>query len=263
MGVRSYLPGSFPERGAGNGSAARVAVREFFPVLLVLAAVDVSTDGRLLKTVTVVPNLGETVPAMVYVYAFLGAGAYAVTSLAFNPKESIVETYRLTYRMVGALPLAAGVYLLSRQLGVGPTETSVPLVGVVFLSGLYVRLTLRRLGDLAERLYGAAGTNEGEEHRRVAGENARQSWRYVATGDLPEADRREAVATLERVEAITGDDDATRQELERARELSEETRQLLAAGSDGDDGDPPTDAGPGETPDDGTRSPDDGPTPGD
>jgi hypothetical protein len=258
MGVRSYLPGSVPERGAESESAARVAVREFFPVLLVLVAVDISTDGWILKTVKVVPALSEEVPAMVYVYAFLGAGAYAMTSLAFSPKESIVETYRLTYRMIGALPLGAGVFVLANQLGM--SEMNVTIAGAVFLSGLYVRLTLRRLGDVAERLYGRAGTAEGDEHRRATAENARESWRRVATGDPPETVRRDAVDGLERVEAITADDEATRQELEHARELSERILQRLDEPSEeveaalsGDDS--------GREPDSGTT--DEGPAPGD
>lgn len=244
MKVRSLVPERFPARQeAERQSAARTAVREFFPILLVLVAVDVSTDGRILKTVTVIPNVSEPVPGTIYVYAFLGAGAYAVTSLAFEPKQSVVETYRLTYRLIGALPLGAGVYLLARQLGASSGTTPIPVAGVVFLSGLYVRLTLRRLGDVAERLYGGeTGTTEQDQHRQAAENNARQSWRRVATTDLSDTDRQDAMVLLERVEAITGDDDATRQELARARALSERALDRLdgsdagASGRDGTDG---------------------------
>jgi hypothetical protein len=238
MELRSLAPGSFPGRqDRRTESAARVAVREFFPVLLVLVAVDVSTDGTVLGALTVVPNLSEQVPAAVYVYAFLGAGAYAVTSLAFSPKESIVETYRLTYRMVGALPLGAGVYVLATQLGV--SEVTAPVAGVAFLSGLYVRLALRRLGDLAEKLYGAEDDVrqpfEAERRRRVTNANLRRCWRHVATTDLPPDDRRTAVGLLERAGAITDDEDATRQELARAHELSERALEELGLSGDGGD----------------------------
>jgi len=238
MKLRSLTPGSFPGgQDRGTESAARVAVREFVPVVLVLVAVDVSTDGRVLGTLTVVPDLSEPVPAAVYVYAFLGAGAYAMTSLAFNPKESIVETYRLTYRMVGALPLGAGVYVLATQLGV--SEVTAPVAGVAFLSGLYVRLALRRLGDLAEKLYGGDRTRQPFEtarHRRTTNANVRRCWRYVATTDLPPEDRRPAVGLLERAEAITGDEDATYQELARAHELSDRAVRELGLSSGGDAG---------------------------
>jgi len=238
MKLRSLVPGSFPEhRGSGTESAARIAVREFVPVVLVLLAVDVSTDGTLLGTLTVVPDLADPVPAVVYVYAFLGAGAYAMTSLAFNPKESIVETYRLTYRMVGALPLGAGVYVLATQLGV--SEVTAPVAGVAFLSGLYVRLALRRLGNLAEKLYGSGRARqpfETERHRRTTNANVRRCWRHVATTDLPPEDRRTAVGLIERAEAITDDEDATHQELGRAHELSDRALRELGLSGDGDAG---------------------------
>ena len=267
MELRSLFPRPFPDRGGdgagdgsgnenqdgdGNGvtsepstergvrSAARVAVREFLPVVLVLAAVDVSTDGRLLKTVTVLPNHAQPGLGEVYVFAFLGAGAYAMTSLAFNPKESITETYRLVYRMVGALPIGAGVFLLAEALELA--DATVPVVGVAFLSGLYVRLALRRLGDLAERLYGAEEDArqpyETVRHRRAAEGNLRRCWRHLATASGPATGRGEAVALLERAEAITGDADATHQELVRAHELSERALDRLdLAGEDEPDED--------------------------
>jgi hypothetical protein len=214
MELRSLVPGSFPGRQArGTESATRIAVREWFPVLLVLVAVDVSTDGTVLGTLTVVPDPSQTVPAAVYVYAFLGAGAYAMTSLAFNPKESIVETYRLTYRMVGALPLGAGVYVLATQLGV--SDVTAPVAGVAFLSGLYVRLALRR---------------------------------HVATTDLPPADRRTAVGLLERAAAITDDEDATQQELGRAHELSDRALQVLGLSKDGGGSEPAGDRATADEP---------------
>ena len=250
MELRSLVPGSFPGRQArGTESATRIAVREWFPVLLVLVAVDVSTDGTVLGTLTVVPDPSQTVPAAVYVYAFLGAGAYAMTSLAFNPKESIVETYRLTYRMVGALPLGAGVYVLATQLGV--SDVTAPVAGVAFLSGLYVRLALRRLGDLAERLYGSGRARqpfETERHRRRTNANVRRCWRHVATTDLPPADRRTAVGLLERAAAITDDEDATQQELGRAHELSDRALQVLGLSKDGGGSEPAGDRATADEP---------------
>lgn len=230
MKMRGGLPLPFGggESGGSETSATRTAVREFLPILLILLAVDLSSDGIILGRFVIIPNLEYPVPGEIYVYAFLGAGAYAVTSLAFNPKQSIVETYRLTYRLVGALPLGAGIYVLS-GIWLDPPETSVPVVGLVFLSGLYVRLTLRRLADVAERLYGAetgAGA-EARQHRTEASENVRRGWRLLSTSQPTEAARRRALDGLERAEAIVDDSDATGQELARARDLSEQAMNAL------------------------------------
>jgi len=209
-----------------------------------LLAVDISTDGVILKRFTVIPNLTHPIPGYVYVFAFLGAGAYAITSLAFNPKESIVETYRLTYRLIGALPLAAGVYLLAGVLG-NSSDLTVPIAGMAFLSGLYVRLTLRRLGDVAERLYGEQGGSEAEAdtRRNEANENLRHGWRLLHESTSPRTDPEQVRAFLRRAEAIVDDENATIQELERARELSEQAlgavqgREISPLGGSAD---PPT-----------------------
>ncbi|MEF8851400.1 MAG: hypothetical protein V5A28_03125 [Haloarculaceae archaeon] len=281
MELRALLPREFPGRDGeaeGEGEArggregvrraTRIAVREFFPVVLVLVAVDVSTDGVLLGTLTVLPNYVQPGLGEAYVFAFLGAGAYAMTSLAFNPKESIVETYRLTYRMVGALPVGAAVFLFGGRLtAVGVTA---PVNVLAFVSGLYIRLTLRRVGDLAERLYGTEDDTanqpfETERHRRATQANLRQSWRTLATREGQSGERGEAVALLERAEAITDDAAATHQELVRAHDLSERALARLGAGESESDGGPDAGrpAGDGRSGDDRTGAEGTGRDPGD
>lgn len=235
MRIRGGLPKPFGDSGtrAAGTSATRTALREFIPIALILVAVDLSTDGVILGHFEVIPNLKYPIPADVYVYAFLGAGAYAVTSLAFNPKQSIVETYHLTYRLIGALPLGAGIFILSELL-VSQSDVPVPVVGLVFLSGLYVRLALRRLGDVAERLYGGqTDAAEAGQYRTEASDNVRHGWRHLSTSQPSEADRKTARDRLERAEAIIDDGDATVQELARARELSEQAMSALRPDENG------------------------------
>lgn len=245
MQFRDVFPKPFDRResSAPVTSATRTAVREFFPIFLILIAVDLSTDGILLGRFEIIPTLTYSVPAHIYLFAFLGAGAYAVTSLAFNPKQSIIETYRLTYRLIGALPLGAGVYLLSDVL-VDASTVPVPVAGLAFLSGLYIRLTLRRLGDLAERLYGgeSTATAEMDRHRTATNEHLRHGWRLLTTSPPPDGPRREVREQLERAEAILDDSDATRQELHRARSLSEQALSALREGTPGASGTAPADA---------------------
>lgn len=228
MGVESVLPRPFTNvvPDEERNSAKATAVREFFPILLILLAVDISTDGVILKTYTVVPGLTNPVPAYVYMYAFLGAGAYAVTSLAFNPKQSIVDTYRLTYRLIGALPLAAGMYVLADLIVASESLPKPPIAGLAFLSGLYVRLALKRLSHVAERLYGAANDDQ-DRVRTETTENLRDGWRRLSTASPPEENRQRGRGLLERAETIVDDDDATVQELERARDLSKQALKVL------------------------------------
>lgn len=235
MSFRNLLPKPLGgnESAAPGTSATRTALREFFPILLILVAVDISTDGVVLGQFVVLPSKPpHAVPAEIYVFAFLGAGAYAVTSLAFNPKQSIIETYRLTYRLIGALPLAAGVYLLS-DLVVDASTVPVPVAGLAFLTGLYVRLTLRRLGDVADRLYGGRLESETElgQQRQVVERNVRHGWRLLTTGQSAEAGRQEVREWLKRADAILEAEDPTGQELARARDLSNKALGALEPGT--------------------------------
>lgn len=93
------------------------------------------------------------VPAYVYLYAFLGAMAYAFTSVVAKFERRTVGVLKVGLRAIAALPLAAGVFMLSNALGIDATSGQF-VAGAAFLVGLYVNLTLRALGGLADRLYG-------------------------------------------------------------------------------------------------------------
>lgn len=226
-------------------------------VVAIAAAADVSTDGTFGTYLpgtdgwVVFADLSVTVPEYVYLYAFAGAGTYVLTSLIFDPKESATELLALGYRLVAALPLGAGVYLLAAfVVGVSIPDVGGELTqprlyaGTAFIAGLFVKLTLRKLGDVAERIYDLDGTAdaslpyEQSRRRNEAQANLRQCYSGLLEGDGAGgaggngADgQRDLRGRLRQVEAILDDDDATLQELERAVALSEDA--LAAMEGDG------------------------------
>jgi hypothetical protein len=216
-----------PLQGEVDETARESLWWEALIVAIVFAAVIVSTQNLL-------PFVVGIIPQRVYLSAFLGAGVYAITSLIFEPKRSRVEVLRLGYRLIGALPLAAGVYLLSGAFG--DALSSASITGLAFLSGLFVRLTLRRLGDLAERLYGSEEETqlpyESGQMRMTASANLWRGWQRLATNQVPTDKREQAVEHLRRAENIVSDQDATAQELARARDLSEEALRVLGNEAD-------------------------------
>jgi hypothetical protein len=104
-----------------------------------------------------------TVPPYVYLYAVLGATGYVFTMLVRNFDRSAGDLARYNLRPIAALPLAAGVYLLSDRL-VGPAATEL-LAGLSFVTGLFVNTAYLRIRDLAVRLLSAdrAGATRGDE----------------------------------------------------------------------------------------------------
>lgn len=230
-------------------------------VVAIVAAADVSTDGTFGTYLpgndgwVVFADLSVTVPEYIYLYAFAGAGAYALTSLIFDPKESATELLALGYRLVAALPLGAGVYLLAAfVVGVSLSDGNVEvtqqrlLAGTAFVAGLFVKLTLRKLGDVAERIYDLDGEAdaslpyEQSRRRNEAHANLRRCYSELLDGIAADetggngTDEAELRGRLRQVEAILDDDDATLQELERAVALSEEALGAM-------DGDGATEAG--------------------
>jgi hypothetical protein len=208
-----------------NRVTARESLGRELPVVsAVLVAVVLSSD--------VVLGSETSVPVEMYLFAFVGAGAYAITSLVFEPKQSGVEVLRLCYRLVGALPLAAGVYLFSNAI-VDAESFSSSIAGLSFLSGLFVRLTLRRLGDAAEKLYGVEKEPqlpyESDQRRLTVNADLRRGWQQLAAdGDhVSDETRMKAERRLERAGRIVEDQDATTHELSRAGDLSQEALALL------------------------------------
>ncbi|ELZ41428.1 hypothetical protein C471_06103 [Halorubrum saccharovorum DSM 1137] len=123
--------------------------------------------GDLLLTVTLVaaaivpaegPFAGATalsggiVPRYVPVFSLLGALGFIFTTLIERFDGSTGRLLRHNFHLPAALPLGVGIFLLS-DIILGETPNSDPLVvGLVFLSGLYVNLGYKRLGALARRL---------------------------------------------------------------------------------------------------------------
>ena len=110
------------------------------------------------------------VPWYIYVFSVLGALGFVFTALIDDFHRETGEVLQHNVRLPAALPLGAGVFLLSDVL-VGDVAAAEPLVvGVVFLAGLYVNLAYRRLGALAKRLL--PGERERRKSRRMANDGA-------------------------------------------------------------------------------------------
>jgi len=105
------------------------------------------------------------IPPFVFLYAFLGASAFAFSNLLRKENREWRDLVRLGMRVLSALPLAAGVYLLGSFLGGGADVAGGrAAAGLAFLTGLYVNLALEALYGLGMRLYGLRPTEEeGEE----------------------------------------------------------------------------------------------------
>ena len=95
------------------------------------------------------------VPPFVFLYAFLGASAFVFSNLLRKENREWRDLVRLGMRVLSALPLAAGVYLLGSFLGGGADVAGArAAAGLAFLTGLYVNLALEALYGLGMRLYG-------------------------------------------------------------------------------------------------------------
>ena len=129
-----------------------------FNVLLTLAlvigtALWVDAEfGTLTDGVAVVPEaVLPGIPWFVYVFSVLGALGFVFTTLIEDLQQSALDLIQYTLRLPASLPLGAGVFLFSGVI-LGEAAESGPLVlGVVFLSGLYVNLAYKQLGALARR----------------------------------------------------------------------------------------------------------------
>lgn len=128
--------------------------------LLTLGAAVVSTGWPVGSSFFPDPASVSTgqVPGYVYVYAFLGGMAYAFTSVVAKFERGTPGVLRVGIRAMASLPLAAGVFLLSDALRIDASGGQF-VAGLAFLVGLYVNVTLKALGGVADRLFGrtAAG----------------------------------------------------------------------------------------------------------
>lgn len=131
--------------------AGRAVVLADLAVLAALVAGTTSVAGSALAAVGLADwTAAVTVPPYVYLYAVLGATGYVFTMLVREFDRSAGDLARYNLRLMAALPLAAGVYLLSDRL-VGPAATEL-LAGLAFATGLFVNTAYLRIRDLAVRL---------------------------------------------------------------------------------------------------------------
>ena len=143
-GERSWLTGPWYRSAVGIG----VVLAD---VLLTLFLVGVTIVGVGGTGVGSGPFAG-IVPWYVYAFSVLGALGFVFTALIEEFGRSTFKLLHYNFRLPAALPLGVGIYLFSDIL-LGETAADVPLVvGLVFLSGMYVNLAYRQLGALARRL---------------------------------------------------------------------------------------------------------------
>ena len=120
-------------------------------VFLTVVMVLISTGWQL--------SLEIEIPAHVYVFGLLGAMVYVFTALAYQFGDE-APLYKILSRAAAGLPLAAGVFLLAFAFPVPIEETTLPptyervVAGLAFIAGLYVSMTLKAIGGVAERLLG-------------------------------------------------------------------------------------------------------------
>jgi hypothetical protein len=138
-------------------------------LLLVVVSGSIDPDGPLGNVASGAGNaslgittspLGIAVPWYVYVFGAVGALAYVFTLLVVEFERSASSLARMCLRIPAALPLCAGVYLLSTQI-LGSNPPTQLIAGLAFLAGLYVDLTYRRLDALARRLLPSSGEDSG------------------------------------------------------------------------------------------------------
>ncbi|WP_156588199.1 hypothetical protein [Halorubrum sp. CBA1125] len=105
------------------------------------------------------------VPMYVYLYASLGALGYIFTKLmshleSYDETSELDRLIQLALRIPVAWVLGAGTYLLSTVMLPATTPNTARFTaGVAFLVGLYVNVTMKSLGSLADRLLGREKTS--------------------------------------------------------------------------------------------------------
>jgi hypothetical protein len=108
---------------------------------------------------------GVTVPMYVYLYTSLGALGYIFTKLmshleSYDDTSEIDRLIELALRIPVAWILGAGTYLLSTvMLPSSIPNTAQLTAGIAFLVGLYVNVTMKSFGSLADRLLGRGKTS--------------------------------------------------------------------------------------------------------
>lgn len=108
------------------------------------------------------PESAGHIPWFVYAFSALGGLGYVFTALLEDFQSETKSLFKYNLRVPAALPLGAGVWILSAVL-IGEGAANELVLGLVFLSGLYVNLAYERLGAVARRLLPDSKTDESEE----------------------------------------------------------------------------------------------------
>lgn len=135
-------------------------------LIVALASVTMTTVVSEFGTV-VEPTLPGHVPVFVYVFSALGGLGYVFTALLEDFQSDTKSLFRYNLRVPAALPLGAGVWLLSDVL-VGANAAPRLVLGLAFLSGLYVNLAYERLGAVARRFLPDSETTETDAEPETA-----------------------------------------------------------------------------------------------
>lgn len=151
------------ERGAGEPTDETISVpwyrrRQGLAVftldVLLVVVVAFGTTGiasSVLARVGIEWTSVVTIEPFVYLFSVLGALGYVFTALVKEFDRTTKDLFDYNVRLFAALPLAAGISLLSELL-FGDVPSNELLAGLAFIAGLYVNLAYERIGSVAERL---------------------------------------------------------------------------------------------------------------
>ena len=138
---------------------------------LVLSLIGILAVSRPVVTAVSDAELAASVGIPLYIFGFalLGALTYVFTTVLSNYDSNRTKVFEAGLRIPAALLLSAGVYLLASllfpdvasstaegadQVAIGKETVA---AGLAFLVGLYVKLTMRALGTVADSLYNGIG----------------------------------------------------------------------------------------------------------
>lgn len=130
-------------------------------VLTIMLAV--GTTGAYNSVIPVQTQSPPGIPLWVYGYSALGALGFVFTALIDKFDSETTRMLRYNMRVPAALPLGAGMFVFSDFI-IGAEAKTPLVVGLVFVSGLYVNLAYKRLGNIAQRLLPKSEAGEASSH---------------------------------------------------------------------------------------------------
>ena len=101
----------------------------------------------------------------VLLFTMLGTLAYIFTPLYKDIHRSTGDVLEYNFRIVGAIPLAFGIFLLSEYI-VPQGQTGI--LTLSFIAGLYINTFYKRIGVIADNLLPAEEDQDTEENQDTA-----------------------------------------------------------------------------------------------